>query len=184
MTPDDMTLFPPLPVTLRDGQAATIRPLVPEDAEALAVFYAGVPREDLRFYFPHPLDREHALAVAADADNPLRVTLVLALPDGRIGGYAWYRWGEPEAERSGFGICIARACQNAGAGRLLMTHLLALAKTIGPPVMCLTVQLANARAVALYQKMGFQIVRQQMVSHHPSLQMADEAEYYMEQKIR
>lgn len=176
--------FPPLAVTLRDGASAMVRSLAVGDGDALADFYSHVPRGDLRFYFPHPLDREHALAIAAQANSPLRVTLVLELPDGRIGGYAWYRWASPEAERSEFGICIASGCKGAGAGRLLMTHLIALARHFGPSVMGLTVQLANPLAVALYQRMGFTIVREQMVKHHPSLQMADELEYAMELRLR
>ncbi|HOS44150.1 MAG TPA: GNAT family N-acetyltransferase, partial [Armatimonadota bacterium] len=137
MTPEQLAHYPAITVTLTHGAAGVIRPLAPEDAEALAAFYAAVPREDLRFYCPHPLDRAHALRNAANAYRPTEVVLVLETGGG-IGGYAWYRWRAGD-EKSGFGICIGRACQGRGAGRLLMTRLLEIAKTIGPPVMGLTV---------------------------------------------
>ena len=183
MTPEVIALYPPLSVPLKQGDTATIRHLEPSDAEALAAFYAAVPLEDFRFYAPHPLDREHALQNAAKAHSPHEVVLVL--DDGHdIGGYAWYRWDGDAAEKSGFGICIGRPYQNAGAGRLLMTRLLDIARTVGPPVMCLTVQCANTRAVKLYTSMGFQVVREQMLRRGPDSPFADEPEYYMELTVR
>jgi len=41
-----------------------------------------------------------------------------------------------------------------------------------------TVQIANTRAVALYEKMGFRIVRRQLRASD------DEPEYYMEMALR
>ena len=143
-----------------------------------------MPREDLRFYYPHPLDREHARANAAKALSPLEVVLVLETPAQQVAGYAWYRWKEEGARRSGFGICIGRACQNLGAGRALMARLLEIARLVGPPVMCLTVQQANARAVALYQGMGFSIVREQMRGVMAGNEFPPEPEYAMEQRVK
>ena len=48
--------------------------------------------------------------------------------------------------------------------------------------MSLTVQKANPRAVALYQKMGFEIVREQM--RNQVEEFPPEPEYYMERKVR
>jgi len=182
MTPETQTRYPPLPVTLKDGSRTVIRPLALDDGEALSAFYAGVPREDLRFYYPHALDREHALRNAALADSPHEVVLVLASGEG-IGGYSWYRWDEG-AEKSGFGICISRPYQELGAGTALLTRLLEIAKSVGPPVMSLTVQLANARALKLYTRMGFHPVREQMCERDPSLGFPPEPEYYMEAQVR
>ncbi len=184
MTPGTMKQFPPIRVSLKDGTEATIRPLSPEDGEALAAFYAGVPMEDIRFYCPHPLDREHALSNAANALSPLEVVLVVETPAQPIAGYAWYRWKEENAERSTFGICVGRAIQGTGAGRALMARLAEIAAVAGPPVMCLTVQKANARAVALYQSMGFRIVREQMRGPMAMGTFPPEPEYAMERQVR
>lgn len=181
MTPDIMQQFPAITIRLRNGQEGIIQPLTPEFGEALATFYAEVPREDIRFYDPHPLNREFALGNAERACGPCEVVLVCMLPDAKIGGYAWYRW-KPDAPVSDFGICIAPKCQRQGLGRMLMTRLMEIAKVIGPPVMSLTVQLANARAVALYRSMGFEVVREQMLG--PRHEFAAEPEYYMEHAVR
>lgn len=184
MQKETMERFPPQRVTLKNGKEVTIRPLLPEDGEALAAFYASVPQEDYRFYCPHPLDREHALANAAKAFSPLEVVLVLEPEPGRIGGYAWYRWKAPNAERSTFGICVGRALQGTGAGRALMKRLMEIAAEVGPPIMCLTVQKANPRAVALYQSMGFRIVREQMRAPMADGLFPSEPEYAMERVNR
>ncbi|HHX42069.1 MAG TPA: GNAT family N-acetyltransferase [Armatimonadetes bacterium] len=184
MQEETMERFPPRRTALKNGSEATVRPLLPEDAEALAAFYASVPLEDIRFYCPHPLDRAHALANAERAFSPLEVVLVLETEPGCIAGYAWYRWKAPNAERSTFGICVGRSVQGAGAGRALMTRLLEIAAEVGPPVMCLTVQKANPRAVALYQSMGFKIVREQMRGPKADGLFPPEPEYAMERVTR
>lgn len=179
MTPADQHHFPPQSVTLKDGRSAIVRALHESDADDLGDFYAAIPREAIRFYCPHPLDREHARRNAAKALAPYEVVLVLEPAAGGIGGYAWYRWHDG-AERSGFGICIRPDHQGNGAGRALMQRLLEIAATVGPRTICLTVQKANARAVALYQSMGFQIVREQMRGPLPGHDFPPEPEFYME----
>ncbi len=173
MTPSDQRQFPPLAITLRNGTPAVIRPLAETDGAALAQFYAGIPASDVLFYCPHPLDREHALKNAANAGSPTEVVLVLETTGGGIGGYAWYRW-EAGAQTSGFGICIAHSLQGAGAGKQLMSRLLEVAQTVGPPVMSLTVQKKNPKGVELYTKMGFSVIREQLRASD------SEPEYYME----
>ena len=183
MRKEDQERFGPFRATLKDGRQVVLRLLATTDAEALGEFYVSVQREDYRFYCPYPLTREQAALVAADADGPFRVTLVAEEPGtGRIVGYAWYRWKDEQADRSGFGICIRRGFQSVGTGNALMGRLLEIARTVGPPVMQLTVQLANARAVTLYRKMGFVVVAQQMRA--PTADFPTEPEYRMERRCR
>jgi ribosomal protein S18 acetylase RimI-like enzyme len=59
-----------------------------------------------------------------------------------------------------------------------MERLMKIAHDIGPNIMSLTVQKSNARAVILYQKMGFQIIREQLRGGD------NEPEYYMERTVR
>ena len=184
MLPEDKHRFPPVSVRLKDGRAATIRLLDEADANALAEFYEAVPDADYRFYCAHRLDREHARKKAARADTPNFVCLVLQAPEGALGGYAWYDWPQDKPQRSTFGICVRPNYKGVGAGKALMERLLAVAAKYGPPVMGLTVQLANPVAVALYQKMGFRIVKQQMRGPVDGGKFPPEPEYAMERKVR
>ena len=69
---------------------------------------------------------------------------------------------------------------DAGLGQTMMTRLLHIAERVGLPVMGLTVQKANRRALALYRKMGFRIVREQVRGQVEEL--APEPEVYMERE--
>jgi len=169
----------PVAITLRNGVQVTIRPFAREDGPALADFYEAIPPEDRHWYAPHPLTREKAMALAAGAGGPgsRLVCVVLETADKQIAGEAWFRWKKADSARSTFGICIRPDLQGAGAGRALMQRLLDIGAESGPPLMSLTVQKSNPRAVALYTKMGFEIVREQVRSD-------GEPEYYMERRMR
>jgi ribosomal protein S18 acetylase RimI-like enzyme len=183
MHPEDQRRFGQIHAALRDGRETTLRPLATTDGEALGEFYESVPREDYRFYCPHPLTREQAKQNAQEADGPFRVTLLAQEPDtGRLLGYAWYRWKDERSAKSGFGICVRRGYQDVGVGRTLMTRLFEIARCVGPSVMQLTVQLANTKAIALYRKMGFVVVAEQM--RQPTEAFPTEPEYRMERRCR
>ena len=183
MRPEDQPRFPAVTATLRDGREVALRLIAADDAEALGDFYESLPRATWRFYCPPVLTRADAVRRARWATSPTFVCLVAVdSATGGIAGYNWYQWKDEESPTSVFGICLREAFRGVGLGRALMGRLLEIAEEVGPPTMSLTVQLANPRAVALYQKMGFHIVRQQMRG-----QVADfeaEPEYYMEQSIR
>ena len=181
MRPEDREPFPPIPATLRDGREGTLRFLRQDDAGELGEFYAGLPSASARFFWPHPLTRENGEKWALEqADSPFCVTLVLETPAAQIGGFAWYRWRGEDAQESTFGICIREDYQSCGAGRALMERLLHIAATVGPPLMTLTCQHANFRAVKLYQKLGFEIVKEGMVGARR--EFAAEPQYWMRRR--
>jgi ribosomal protein S18 acetylase RimI-like enzyme len=183
MLVEDQPRFPPATATLKDERTFVLRLLESGDAEALGDFYDAMPRETWRFYCPPRLTRQDAARRAGWADSPTFVCVVAEdEATGAIAGYNWYQWKGDMSQTSTFGICVREEARGIGLGRALMARLLEISRAIGPPVMSLTVQLANPCAIALYQKMGFQIVRQQMrdrVGDFPA-----EAEYYMEQDVR
>lgn len=201
MLPEDQASYPPLTATLKDGRSVRLRLISVADTSALSDFYASLPRETWRFYCPPRLTHEDAVRRAAEAEAPTVVCLVAQEPwSGAIVGYAWYRWRDEGEQPSGsglpgdsrlpsgtaqssiFGICLREAYRGAGLGQALIARLLEIARAVGPPVMALTVQLANPRAVALYQKMGFRIVREQM--REAIGDFVAEPEYAMEQVVR
>ncbi|MHB1455489.1 MAG: GNAT family N-acetyltransferase [Armatimonadota bacterium] len=163
---------------LRNGSEVTVRPLSVDDGTLLGDFYESIPEKDFHFYCPHGLTRENAEKKANMALAPNFICLVIETELNEIAGYAWYTWETDASRESVFGICIKPDHQGIGSGRLLMERLFEKAKTTGPSIMSLTVQLANKRAVALYSDMGFKIIREQ-------LREADnEPEYYMEYTVR
>jgi ribosomal protein S18 acetylase RimI-like enzyme len=183
MKPEEKRRFRAVRRTLRDGREVRLRFLRRDDGDRLAAFYARVPRRDFRFYCPYALTAEQARENAARADDPRRIVLVLEdTADGSIGGYAWCKWAADDATASTFGICVRPDFQGVGAGRALMTRLLAIAARGGPPDMELTVQRANAGAVRLYRSLGFEITREQ--EREPRFGFSPEPEYRMRRRMR
>lgn len=170
-----------MPVVLKNGRRAFVRPLRNTDGEALAEMYSAITWGEFRFFCPYPLGRATALRNATErADSDQWFIVVIEGEDGKIGGEAWVRRVPADATQGTFGICIRDVYQNIGTGAALMKRLFEIVKHTGMPTVDLTVQLANHRAVALYQKMGFKIVREQIRPAAAVYGFEAEPEYFME----
>ena len=178
----DQDRFTETTVTLKNGCRIALRFLTAEDAEAFGDFYASIERAAYRFYCPYPLTRERARTNTAAALAPTIIGLVAVNDAQHIVGYASFQWETPENAPSVFGICLHKDYRGFGLGETFMARIAEIAKEVGPPVMSLTVQQANPRAVALYRKMGFQIIREGMRTQLE--EFPPEPEYYMERKAR
>ena len=183
MNPEQMHFAPPKSAVMRDGRVLTQRLITDHDTEALADFYASVPRDDSRFYMrPSMLNAERAQADTSECSHPNVVAIVLENDQKQIVGFSWYRWENQDSPTSTFGICIRRGYQGIGAGEAQLRRILEIAENVGPDMMCLTVQKANTRAQRLYMKCGFEIIREQMIGERDGFDA--EPEFYMEQRIR
>lgn len=184
MKPEIAAQFPPAPVTLKNNMVAYVRPLRTTDGDKLAEMYAAITWGEYRFFCPYPLNAKTARRNAANADSGEWTTVVIEGPDKKIGGYCWVRRFPETAPQGTFGICIRDKYQNCGAGAAIIKRLLEIVRVCGPATVDLTVQHANERAVILYQKMGFKIVREQTRGTPDDPHGFDmEPEYYMEQKM-
>ena len=179
---NDQQRFSQITVTLKDKGSVLIRFLAVEDAYAFGDFYLSIERAAYRFYCPHPLTRENAEKRTAAALSPSVVGIVAVDDAQHIVAYASFQWHVSDYTPSFMGICIQKPYRGVGLGEVLMQRIAEIAKVIGPPVMSLTVQKANSRAVALYRKMGFEIIREQMRAQVE--EFPPEPEYYMERKVR
>ena len=183
MTPQDRQSHPAITTLLKDGTPVTLRLLEPGDADALGDFYESISRVDYRHYAPHKLNRTQAALKAVKLADASGFICVIAVNNsGRIVGYAWVDWKDPNADRCGLGICISNAWQGQGTATALMHRLLQIVEQAGPPLVQLTVTQANPRAIALYQKMGFTITGQD--TRPPFEEFAADPLYCMERKLR
>jgi RimJ/RimL family protein N-acetyltransferase len=146
-----------------DGRPVRIRPAVEEDAAPLLAYYAEVGGESpyLTFGAEGPGRDETTerafLAGARASDNQLAL---VAEWDGGIVACLTFRGGERARIRhvGEFGISIARVCQGLGLGRRLLEHLLGWAERGGVVrKINLRVRVDNARAIALYESLGFAV---------------------------
>lgn len=148
-----------------------LRALTAADAQALADYFDCLSPESRGRFQPHPLTREAARAICADpAPSAIRTVLESR---GRIVGYFIMEraLSVHEADRyRPFGIVlepgqdllfapsVADAYQGLGLASLAMPHLLDLARRAGARSLVLMggTQETNPRAIAFYEKHGFQ----------------------------
>ena len=141
-----------------------LRPLRSDDGALVAEFYASLRERDVHYFYPHPLDAEHAHKLAAQADDDGHIALLATEDvDGaeRMMGYAYIKRGGDE-ERWHFGICIRPDRQSIGLGTMLLGRIARIARRAGVTRICLTVHKDNQRALRLYTAHGFVITGERL----------------------
>lgn len=151
-------------VVLRDGTTAHLRPITPQDAEALQRMHVAQSPEStfLRFFVPMPRLSEQLLQQFTHVDHIARVAIV-ALIGGEIVGVARYdRIDEQQAEVA---ISISDAHHGRGLGSVLLEHLAAAARERGIHRFVAEVLPQNQKIVAVFRDAGYE------VTHHPNHEM-------------
>jgi len=142
-----------------------VRPVGPEglsdrELASAAALLAGLVTAGaaLGWVDPPPPAEVTALLRAVWTAAPGEAALVVATDDDRLCGLAyWRRYDRPthrphaDVEK----VAVAPAVQGRGAGRRLMTALIGAARSAGVEVLTLDLRADNARAVALYESLGF-----------------------------
>lgn len=136
------------------GERVTLRPGHPSDAAALRDVLAE-PSVTRWWGTPPPLD-EIAADMRGDGDTVLLVIEV----DGRVGGGIQYvEESDAMYRHAGIDIFLGARCQSRGAGteamRLLVDFLIG---TRGHHRLTIDPAVANARAIRVYEKVGFRPV--------------------------
>ncbi|MFF2266664.1 GNAT family N-acetyltransferase [Cellulosimicrobium cellulans] len=163
-------------VVLRDGTTTHVRPIRPEDADALQRFHVGQSERStyLRFFAPMERLSERDLERFTRVDHVDRVALVAVRPrDGAdvgapdaeagaqediIGVARFDRTGASEAEVA---FNIADSAQGRGLGSVLLEHVAAAARERGVRRFTAEVLPQNGKMLAVFREAGYD-VRQQM----------------------
>ncbi|MCW2832878.1 MAG: CoA-binding domain protein [Nocardioides sp.] len=109
-------------VLLRDGRAAHIRPIRPDDAELLVEFYSRVSAESkyYRFFSPMPFLSERDVKRFTHVDYVERVAFVLTVADEMI---AVGRYDATDDGKAEVAFLVEDKHQGRGIGQLLLEHL-------------------------------------------------------------
>jgi len=145
-------------VVLRDGGTAHLRPITPQDAEALQRMHLAQSPEStfLRFFVPMPVLTEKLLRQFTHVDHTNQVAIV-ALIGGEIVGLANYdRQDERQAEVA---FNIADAHQGRGLGSCLLEHLAAAARERGIQRFVADVLPQNQKMVAVFREAGYGVTQ-------------------------
>ena len=143
-------------VVLRDGGVAHVRPIRPQDAEAVQRFHAGQSAESiyLRFFAPIQALSDRDLKRFTEVDHVDRVALVATLGE-RIVGIARFERTAPTTADVAFNI--ADSDQGRGLGSVLLEHLAAAARERGIQRFVADVLPQNRRMLSVFDEAGYAI---------------------------
>jgi acyl-CoA synthetase (NDP forming)/RimJ/RimL family protein N-acetyltransferase len=152
-------------VVLTDGSTTRLRPLRPDDADALQAFHVGQSERSTYLRFFAPLERlsDRDLDRLVRVDHVDRVALVAVTgapgtdePE-RIIGVARYDVVEPETAEVAFNI--ADAHQGKGLASVLLEHLAAAARERGVRRFVAEVLPQNGRMLSVFSEAGYEVRR-------------------------
>jgi len=146
-------------VVLRDGGTAHLRPIRPDDAEALQRFHLGQSPESvyLRFFAPMPRLSDSDLYRFTHVDHTDRVAFVATVGDQIIGVGRYDRINSKSAEVA---FNISDHHHGRGLGSVLLEHLAAAAREHGIHRFDAEVLPQNRKMMAVFMDAGYQ------VTHH------------------
>ena len=123
--------YPTVHLTI-DGTQIDIRPMVPEDRDALLEFFRGIPEED-RFYLKEDVTDANVIARWAENLDYGRALPLLAIKDGRIVADATLHQNRAGARRhvGDVRIVVAPDYRGKGIGRGLIHKLAEIARDKG-----------------------------------------------------
>jgi acyl-CoA synthetase (NDP forming)/RimJ/RimL family protein N-acetyltransferase len=147
-------------VLLRDGRTAHLRPILPEDADALVEFYALVSNESkyFRFFAPMPTLSERDVKRFTNVDYHDRVAFVMTLAEKIIGvgRYDVVEQG-PENTRAEVAFLVQDAHQGRGIAQLLLEHLAQAGRERGVDRFMAEVLPDNRRMIQVFREQGYQV---------------------------
>ena len=143
-------------VVLRDGGVVHVRPIRPQDAEAVHIFHAGQSAESiyLRFFAPLPRLSDKEVARFTQVDYVDRVGLVATLGDAIVGIARYDRLDDGRAEVA---FNISDAHQGRGIGSVLLEHLAAAARERGITRFVAEVLPQNRKMMGVFTEAGYEV---------------------------
>jgi len=146
-------------VVLRDGGTAHLRPIRPDDAEALQRFHVSQSPESiyLRFFAPMPRLSDRDLLRFTHVDHHDRVAFVITIGSEIIGVGRFDRV-EPTSAEVAFNISDAH--QGRGIGSVLLEHLAAAARERGVRRFVAEVLPQNRKMMSVFRDAGYEVRHQ------------------------
>jgi acetyl coenzyme A synthetase (ADP forming)-like protein len=142
-------------VVLRDGSTVRLRPVRPDDVQALREFFDGLDPASQAFrFFSGAIDTERAAHLLASVDYRGHYGLIASRgADHRPIGHGMYvEIGEDKAEVA---FAVADELQGHGLGTILLAHLAEVADENGISTFVAEVLPRNHRMIEMFRESGF-----------------------------
>ena len=141
-------------ILLRDGSTAHVRPIRPDDREAMRAFLAALSPEARQFrFFSGAVDVDGAAASAVAAEPPDSHGLVAVRGDNEIVAHALYARLDDEAAEVAF--AVADSMRGHGIATTLLAHLAEAAEDAGISRLEAVMMPENHRMIEVFRESGF-----------------------------
>lgn len=146
-------------VVLRDGAAAHLRPVSPDDADRMARLHASQSDSSiyLRYFTFKSTLTEKELKRFTQVDHVDRVSLVVLLDEEIIGVGGYDRLDDDREAEVSFNISDAH--QGRGIGSILLEHLAAAGREHGLEEFSAEVLPGNRKMLAVFSEAGYEVQR-------------------------
>src|SRR3954451_22075440 len=146
-------------VVAADGGTVHLRPIRPDDADALVAFHSGLSQRTryLRYFSAYPRIPEKDLYRFTNVDHHDRVALIVELA-GQIIAVGRYE-RHPGTDTAEVAFVVADEHQGRGIGSVLLEHLAAAAREIGLRRFVAVVLAENTAMIRVFRDAGYEITR-------------------------
>ncbi|MCZ9881552.1 bifunctional acetate--CoA ligase family protein/GNAT family N-acetyltransferase [Arthrobacter sp. B2a2-09] len=146
-------------VVLRDGGTAHLRPISPEDADALQAFHTAQSETSIymRFFSFKSRLSSKELRRFTEVDHRDRVAFVITIGGEIVGVGRYDRLGDPTEAEVAFNISDVQ--QGRGIGSILLEHLAAAARENGIRRFTAEVLPENRKMLRVFADAGYELVR-------------------------
>jgi len=142
-------------LTLRDGARVLLRPLVPQDRQALLDFFLPISMEDRRF-MRHNINNPNLIASWAEDVDYEKVFPLIAVVGDRIVGASTLHFQEgPARHRAEIRIFLAKDFKRRGLGSKFIQAQIDLAKKRSIHLLEVQVVSDHSEVIKAFHKMGF-----------------------------
>jgi acyl-CoA synthetase (NDP forming)/ribosomal protein S18 acetylase RimI-like enzyme len=143
-------------VVLRDGSTAHLRPITPDDGDALVAFYSRVSEQSkyFRFFAPYPVLSERDVERFTHVDHVKRVAFVVTRADDIVAVGRYDALDDPEAEVA---FLVQDDYQGRGLGQLLLEHLAEAGRERGFERFVAEVLPENTRMIQVFRDQGYAV---------------------------
>ena len=143
-------------IVLRDGSTAHLRPIRPDDGDALVAFYSRVSDESkyFRFFAPYPVLSERDVQRFTHVDQVRRVAFVVLRGDDMVAVGRYDALDDSEAEVA---FLVQDDYQGRGLGQLLLEHLAEAGRERGFGRFVAEVLPENTRMIQIFREQGYAV---------------------------
>ncbi|WP_030167053.1 GNAT family N-acetyltransferase [Spirillospora albida] len=143
-------------VVLSDGGTAHLRPIRPEDADLLRVFYARLSPETIyyRFFSPRPRLTEREIEHFTSVDHDRRAALIATIA-GEMVAVVGYETLPDRPRTAEVAFLVEDAHQGRGLGAVLLEHIAAAARERGLARFVASVLPDNRRMTRVFRDAGY-----------------------------